>query len=129
MRPALVKVNRAEAAELLGADRSPAELAADIRERTGGTAVVTDGALGAVVADAGGAWRAEPDPEPGRYAIGSGDSFLAGLLLGLERGDPLPDALALASATGSANTRRPGGALFDRGDVDAALARIRVVPT
>ncbi|MBI5160072.1 MAG: 1-phosphofructokinase family hexose kinase [Micrococcales bacterium] len=126
-RPALVKVNRTEAAELLGSDASTGELAAALRERPGGIAVVTDGAHGAVASGPGGVWRAEPDPEPGRYGIGSGDSFLAGLLHALERGDPLPEALALASAAGSANTRRPGGARFAASDVDAALGRIRVV--
>lgn len=131
-RPALVKVNRAEAAELLGGDAPAGELAGALRERTGGIAVVTDGAAGSAAAGSDGlggdgVWRAEPDPEPGRYGIGSGDSFLAGLLLALERGDSLPEALALASAAGSANTRRPGGALFAAADVDAARARIRVV--
>lgn len=126
--PDLVKVNRAEAAELVGGDGSAAELAVRIRTATGRAAVVTDGAAGAAGADGDGCWLAEPDPEPGRYGIGSGDSFLAGLLVGAESGQWLPAILVAASAAGSANSRMPGAGRLDPADVDAARARIRVVP-
>lgn len=126
VRPALLKVNASEAAELLGRAGTAAELAPALRERTGGAVVVTDGAAGAVAVDATGAWRAQPDPEPGRYAIGSGDSFFAGLLVSLELGAPLPAALHAASAAGSANSRRPGAAMFSRVDFHAAHERIEV---
>ncbi|MFT4210700.1 MAG: PfkB family carbohydrate kinase [Microbacterium sp.] len=122
----LVKVNRAEAAEAIGRDGTALELASALRERGIRTVVVTDGADGAVAIDAQGAWRAEPDPLRGRYTVGSGDSFFAGLLVAQERGQSLPLALRLASAAGSANTRRPGAGLFSRDDVQAAWARIRV---
>ena len=65
-------------------------------------------------------------PYAGAYAVGSGDSFLAGLLVGLEAGAELRVALALAAAAGSANTRRPGAALFDEAAVAAARRRIRI---
>lgn len=133
VRPDLVKVNTAEAAEVLGVGGSALELARGLRERTGGSVVVTDGAAGAVAVDAGAlddaaAWRAAPDPQPGRFAIGSGDSFFAGLLVALAAGAALPDALHAASAAGSANTRVPGAGVFDRAAYDAALSRITVEP-
>ncbi|MEZ5189441.1 MAG: PfkB family carbohydrate kinase [Schumannella sp.] len=131
VRPDLLKVNVAEAAELTGregdaAGLDAAALAAALHERTGGTAVVTDGAAGAVAVDAAGAWRALPDPNSGAYGIGSGDSFFAGLLAALAADASVPEGLRAASAAGSANTRAPGAGVFTRADVDAALARIEV---
>ncbi|MEO8094249.1 MAG: PfkB family carbohydrate kinase [Pseudolysinimonas sp.] len=125
--PDLLKINAAEAAELLGDSGSPVELASALHGHTGGAVVITNGARGAVGVDAAGAWQAQPDPQPGRYAIGSGDSFFAGLLVALAVGAALPDALHAGSAAGSANTRAPGAGVFTRADYDAALNRIRVV--
>lgn len=125
-RPGIVKVNRSEAAGVLGREGTAIELAIALRERTDGTVVITDGAAGAVAVDAAGAWRAAPDPLPGRFAIGSGDSFFAGLLVTLAAGGALRDALHAASAAGSANSRSPGAGVFDRAEFDAAYARIEV---
>jgi 1-phosphofructokinase family hexose kinase len=121
VRPDVVKVNRAEASELLDVrDGRPAvDLAAALRDRTGGTVVVTDGVDGSACVGADGTWIVAAHPAPGRFPVGSGDSFLAGLLVGLERGSSTNAALGLASAAASANARRPGGALFD---VDALRA-------
>lgn len=127
-RPALVKINVHEAGELLGRTGDALTLARAIHAGTGGAVVLTAGIEGAVAVDATGAWRALPDPEPGRYAIGSGDSFLAGLLAGLDADDPLPEALRRGSAAGSANTRVPGAAVFTRDDFEAALRRLEVHP-
>lgn len=126
--PGLVKVNVHEAAELLGRNGSPLELAQGVAARSGGAVVVTAGAGGAVAVDAAGAWRAAPDPQPGWFAIGSGDSFFAGLLVALAAGAALPDALRSASAAGSANTRAPGAGVFTRTDYESALQRIEVHP-
>jgi 1-phosphofructokinase family hexose kinase len=126
VQPDLVKINAAEARELLGTGGDATALAAAVHARTGGTVVVTEGAAGAVALDAGGTWRAAPDPRPGRFAIGSGDSFFAGLLVALAAGAALPDALHSASAAGSANSRTPGAGVFDRPEYDAAYARIEV---
>jgi fructose-1-phosphate kinase PfkB-like protein len=51
--------------------------------------------------------------ERGRYPVGSGDAFLAGLVVGLERGDPLPGALALALGAAAANAELPGAGALD----------------
>jgi fructose-1-phosphate kinase PfkB-like protein len=130
VHPDLLKVNRTEAAELLeGSVLTPlGELVSGLRDLTGGIVVVTDGAAGAEGADATGSWRALPDPEPGRFAIGSGDSFFAGLLVALGAGAALDDALRIASAAGSANTRVPGAGVFEPAAYDAARTRIRVEP-
>lgn len=130
VRPELVKVNRSEAAGLLGLPEETVigTLADGIRERTGGLVVLTDGVAGSWAVDASGAFRAQPDPVRGRFPVGSGDSFLAGLLVGLSRGDALADSVHLAAACASANAAGPGAAVFDPAEVDAALRRITVVP-
>lgn len=127
-RPDVLKINAAEAGEVVGRPGSTIELAAELQRRTGGTVVVTDGAAGAVAVGAAGTWRAHPDPQPGTFAIGSGDSFFAGLLVALASGASVPDALRAGSAAGSANTRTPGAGVFTRADYDSALDRIEVHP-
>lgn len=123
-RPALVKVNRAEAEEAVGAGELD-ELAVRLRDRGAELAVVTDGASGSLGMDAEGAWRVT-SPPVGRYTVGAGDSFLAGLLLALDDGVALPEALRAASAVAAANTLQPGAALFDPTELDALAARIEV---
>lgn len=113
-RPELVKINRYEAAELLGveADGDLLEMAAAIRELTGGRVVLTDAVAGSVALDETGGVRIGTVSRVGAYPVGSGDSFLGGLLSGLDAGLPLRTALATASAAGTANALVPGPALF-----------------
>jgi 1-phosphofructokinase family hexose kinase len=123
VRPDVVKVNRAEAEEYVrgasgdGALRHPdaAGLASLLAQRAR-LAVVTDGAAGAAAASGQDSWRAEPTSR-GRFTVGSGDSFFAGLLVGLERDLPPSGALTLATAAGAANTLAPGAGVFEREDV------------
>lgn len=118
--PDLVKVNRAEAQELVGAGSagegdvtSVPELLAAVHARTGGLVVVTDGAAGAWATDGDRVLRAQLTGHTGGFPVGSGDSFLGGLLVALDGGDDLAGALALATATGTANAQVPGAAILD----------------
>lgn len=125
--PDLLKINRAEAAELVGARLDGAEptdlveLGAAVRAAGAGVLVLTDGAAGSVGWDDDGGWRVTTDAAPGGFPVGSGDCFLAGLVADLAAGAPLPQALVTAAAVGAANAAVPGGALFD----DATLADLR----
>jgi 1-phosphofructokinase family hexose kinase len=115
--PDLVKVNRAEAAELTGA-ASAAEGARALAALGGAIAVVTDGEAGSFAATPDGYEVAQPPvDEPGSYPVGSGDCFLAGLVAGLDGDEPLSRdrleaALALAARIAAANARQPGAAVF-----------------
>jgi 1-phosphofructokinase family hexose kinase len=118
-RPDLVKINGDEAAELLGGqvDGVDGALAAAraVRGRLGGdghgaAVTVTDG-VGVACPD-GSQWVATV-PVRGRYPVGSGDSFMAGMLVGLERGDSWPDAMRLALGAAAANAEVPGAAHLD----------------
>jgi 1-phosphofructokinase family hexose kinase len=119
-----IKINDAEAASLLGGPvrgiDAAAAAAAAIRARGPRRVVVTLGAAGAVLAEPAGRWFAAPPRVAAVNPVGSGDSFLAGLVAGLADGRPAPDALRLAVACGAVN------AMVDRaGDLDrATVARI-----
>ena len=125
----LLKVNVEEAAAVLGLGpgtgydgggtaprRDAAELAAGLLAVSPATqvAIVTAGADGAVlVARDGTRLRLRLDVR-GDYPVGSGDSFLGGLLTGLTR-DPgdLVGAARLGMAAGAANALTPGAGVLD----------------
>ena len=132
-RPWLVKVNAQEAAVATGLDAAHDEgaisAARELGRRTGGTALVTRGAAGAIVVDdAGAAWRIGGPPERGRYPVGSGDALLAGLLVALASGFALPEAARRAGAVGAANALLPGQGVFDPADADRMLPAITLEP-
>jgi 6-phosphofructokinase 2 len=80
---------------------------------------VSLGEDGAILGTTGGITRLPAIPVLTRGAVGAGDSFLAGLVLGLARG--LPDRLALAfgMAAGAAAVATYGTAQVRREDVEA----------
>jgi 1-phosphofructokinase family hexose kinase len=114
-RPVLLKVNAVEAGELTGHEASAA--AHELHERIGGegrVVVVTRGAEGAVLVDeAGREWEGRLDAW-GPYPVGSGDAFLAGLVVARDRGAEWPDALRAALGAGAANAEVPGAGRLER---------------
>jgi tagatose 6-phosphate kinase len=128
--PYLVKPNRDEAIALLGyaidGIDSAAKAACDLRARGIAMPVVSMGALGAIVADTEGAWHAELSIEHVRNTVGSGDCLLAGLAVGIHRGVPLAEALALGVACGAANALNEETGFVERDTVEALLPRVRV---
>jgi fructose-1-phosphate kinase PfkB-like protein len=86
-------------------------------------AVVTRGVHGAVLATGDGTWELGnlPPAHRGRFSVGSGDAFLAGLLAGIARGSSMADALRLAGAAGAANAAVPGQGELDPADVERTL--------
>lgn len=127
----LVKVNRVEAAELLGVEPEGADLAGlttALARRSGAPVVVTDGARGSVLADGDGRWQVAGSRRRGLYSVGSGDSYLGGLLAGLESGLPLVEAVRLGAGTATANAQRPGPGVLDPDVAHAVAAELDVVP-
>jgi 1-phosphofructokinase family hexose kinase len=131
--PDLVKINVHEASELLERDCEGAgecvRAAAEIRERIGGrghAVVITMAEDGMVVVDPEGArWHGRLYVR-GRYPVGSGDSVLAGILVGLDRGEPWPRAIALGLGAAAANAETPGAGHINP-DRARELARIAEV--
>ena len=109
-RPWMLKCNRHELLELLGAPdpdvpMGVVELAAEmrrIREHGIEIVVVTMGSEGALLADAEGVVHAIAPRVREVNPTGSGDLFLAGLTVGIEEGRPPREAIALGVACGTA---------------------------
>jgi sugar/nucleoside kinase (ribokinase family) len=103
----LLLPNAAEAVRLTGADC--VEDAIERLGRDGTTVAVKLGADGAVMRAAGTTLRASPPPVHAVDAIGAGDCFDAGLILGFIEGCEPERQLALAVACGAISTRAVGG--------------------
>ncbi len=129
--PWLVKVNAAEAGVSDSVDGRIECLAAGRRllAAGAGNVIVTRGTAGAVLVGPDGAWEgtAVPADARGRYPVGSGDAFLAGLAAGVARGLSLPAALPLAAACGAANARIPGQGELERSVVGELVGRLAVL--
>ncbi|HSW42073.1 MAG TPA: hexose kinase [Patescibacteria group bacterium] len=128
-RPWLVKVNAGEAAEgtAIATPDEPGALAAahELRARGALAALVTRGVAGALLVDeTGAAWRIGPPPELGRFVVGSGDAFLAGLIAALASGHALAEAARHGAATACANALRPGQGELDPGDAARVLGAV-----
>jgi len=131
--PDVVKVNAREVGDLLAtptATRDDALAAATrIREMAGGdghAGVVTRGLEGVVVAAPDGTRYEGVLYERGRYPVGSGDAFLAGLVVGLDRGADWPSALRHALGAAAANAETPGAGRLDRARAEALAERADV---
>lgn len=129
-RPALVKPNAAEFAEITGMPLTGRadiiRAAREVAARYGTTVVVSMGAAGALAADGRAAWEVRAPRVDARSAVGAGDCLLAGLAFGLSRGLPLPEALRRGVAAGSANTLHTGAGRFARADFERLLAETAV---
>ncbi|MEO8748448.1 MAG: 1-phosphofructokinase family hexose kinase [Rhodanobacter sp.] len=129
-QPFLLKPNSDEATSLLGRpiDGLGAAVAAlrELSARGVAMPVLTLGALGAVGMDVSGIWHAAIDLKHVRNTVGSGDCFLAGMAVGLKRGEPLCDALRLAVACGAANATEVETGYVLAAQVDALLGQVSV---
>jgi tagatose 6-phosphate kinase len=128
--PTGLKINAKEAGELLDvviSDRYSARHAALAFQRCGvEIVVVTMGKQGAVLVQGDESWYVNaPVIEAALSSAGSGDSFLGGLFVGLERGEPLPECLRMAAAAGGANTQTLGAACFTIENYRKALATVQ----
>jgi tagatose 6-phosphate kinase len=120
-RPAIVKVNASEAANITGLavddDRSAVAAARALRGRGAGAVVVTLGVAGAIAVETTAEVRLVPPDVRGAYPVGSGDAFLAGLAVAFVAGVPFVEAARRGMAAGIANALLPGA-----GDLDPAVA-------
>lgn len=125
-RPALVKINRAEAAGELGVDPDGdlAAMAAELCDRTGGAVVLTDGAAGALALADGVLVRASLPGVHGHFPVGSGDSFLGGFLARWDAGADLAECLRTGMACGAANALVPGAARFEAAEAARLTALV-----
>ena len=131
--PFLVKPNRNELAALTG---GPVDDVAEVRAAAHrlidahgmGAVVVSLGAGGALACAANGDWRAVAPPVRVRSAVGAGDSMVAGMVVALQRGDSLAEALRWGVAAGTAAVLTEGTQLCRPEDVARLHAAVDVVP-
>jgi 1-phosphofructokinase family hexose kinase len=125
-----IKVNDEEAGALTGAAiRNVADAVAAAQVvcvATGQCVLITMGGQGAILTDGRDAWHAVPPPVAIKSGVGSGDSFLAGLLAALARGESYSMALAQATAAGTANALSIGGGSFTRAEFETILRETQI---
>ncbi len=133
--PDVVKVNAGEASDLLGIETATVEgalaAATELRARAGGeghAGIVTRGADGVVLrAPDGTSWSGELYVR-GRYPVGSGDAFLAGLVVALDGASSWGEALAMALGAATANAELPGAGRLDPARARALASQALVRP-
>ncbi len=129
-KPALVKPNETELADLTGKapkDQSGvAHSARELSSRYDTLVVISIGAEGAIAADHDQVWHVRPPQVTIKSAVGSGDSTLAGITLGLTRGLAFEDAVKQGVAAGTANALTVGAGHFAASDFERVLAQVTV---
>ncbi len=128
-RPLVVKINQAEAAQTTGLPIATPDQALAAAHRLcqmgAQSAVVTLGRVGAVGVDFAGrpfGWKAPSVAAVS--AVGSGDAFLAGIAVSLQRGLSLPACARLGAAAGAANALTPGAGRFSLSDAERLFNEI-----
>jgi 1-phosphofructokinase family hexose kinase len=128
--PEIVKGNRRELERLLGRhlDDEPSTLAAAKQVHKSGvqTVVVTRGREGAIAVHHTKKWRGIAPRVRAVSAVGSGDAFLAGVVLTLSRGGTMEEAMRLGIASGTAAVLTQGTEPPRRREVDILLPRVKV---
>lgn len=112
-RPFMVKINAAEAGQLLGLQINDfddaAEAARSLIESGARHAMITLGAAGAVLNFEGVEHRMKPPHIEPRNSVGSGDAAMAGIATALMRGLDVEELARLAIGAGAANALRGAG--------------------
>jgi 6-phosphofructokinase 2 len=128
--PEIVKGNRRELERMLGRhlddEESTLAAARAVQKRGVKTVVITRGREGAVASTKGHCFRGVAPRVRAVNAIGSGDAFLAGVVLTLSRGGSMEDAMRLGIASGTAAVLTPGTEPCHRREVDILLPRVKV---
>jgi len=91
------------------------------------TLIITNGKDGSLTFSNEGVFNAKSNKIYSDFSVGSGDSFFAGLIYGLEKNLGLKESLKIATACGTANTLRYGAAIFDEKDLERVLPEVIVM--
>jgi 1-phosphofructokinase len=127
-RPLLIKPNLEEAQELVGRtlanDDDILQAAESLRRRGPEHVVISLGERGAIATGPSGSWKAAPPPVRARSTVGSGDSMVAGLAIGLNEHTSLEDGLRWGSAAGAATAEKSGTQLGDAAEIDRLVSSV-----
>jgi 1-phosphofructokinase len=129
--PEILKGNRRELERLLDRhlddEQSVLQAAHEVKASGVQMVVVTRGREGAIATGNGHDLRGIAPRVRAVSAVGSGDAFLAGIVLTLSRGGTLEDAMKLGIASGTAAVLNQGTELCHRREVDILLPRVKVL--
>lgn len=125
----LVKPNLRELSELAGEAvdteaAQEAQAARLVHEGNAQVVAVSLGAGGMLLATADGVERMRTPTVPIRSRVGAGDSTLAGIVLGLDRGWSVRDAVTYGIAAGAAAVMSEGTRLCSREDTEALYEKM-----
>ena len=130
--PEMLKGNRREMERLLGRhlddEGSMLEAARQLQDSGVEKVVVTRGREGAIAAADHHYLRGVAPRVRAVSAVGSGDAFLAGVVLTLSRSGQMEEALRLGVAAGTAAVLTQGTEPCRRREVDILLSRVKVHP-
>ena len=125
-----IKVNGDEIGKPLGievTDVTSAKRALEVlHERDLTACVLTLGAAGALLTTNEGRWHAQGPHVRVVSTVGSGDSFLGGLVSALDAGKDWPEALGNAVAAGTANALSAGGGRFARKEFKELRGQVQI---
>lgn len=128
--PALIKPNEKELADLTGREASSREEIARSAEKLlkegVGTVVVSLGAEGALCFSGEERWQAKGLHVEVKSTVGAGDSMMAAMALGEERGMPLCERFRLAMATSAAKVTMSGSQPPEKEAVDRLLEQVEM---
>ncbi|WP_299921728.1 1-phosphofructokinase family hexose kinase [uncultured Pelagimonas sp.] len=124
--PYVLRMDSHEAETLSGltleTQAESAAFAEELRQRGAGRLVIiARGKDGSVMADGTGLWHVNASNETVVSAIGAGDSFVGGFVMGLAQGETPPEALRFGAAAASAAVISEGTQLCHRSDWDRLL--------
>ena len=128
---AVLRMDRDEAETLadrpLPLARDTADFASDlVAQGVARTVIIARGAMGNVLAQPKGRLLGKPPEVPLVSAVGAGDSFVAGLVLALSRGQGWDDALAMGTAAAAAAVMTPATDLCRAEDVARVLPQVQI---
>ena len=128
--PALIKPNEKELADLIGREASTREeiarSAEKLLEAGVGAVVVSLGAEGALCFSGEERWQAKGLCVEVKSTVGAGDSMMAAMALGEQRGMPLCERFRLAMATSAAKVTMSGSQPPEKETVKKLLTRVEM---
>lgn len=133
--PALIKVNTDEFWSAFGEPSKRINrnyirhTCSHLQDKGTETLIITDGSRGSTVFSAGSEpFRVLTQVDSCLSTAGAGDTFLAGFLLALVRGDTIQDAACFASAAAAADVQQLGCGFLKREQVACFLSRTKIEP-
>jgi 1-phosphofructokinase family hexose kinase len=128
--PYLIKPNRVELERLAGralaTDDEIVEFARGLVKKGVGVVVASLGSQGAVMVTGEGAWKGMVPPIDSEDTVGAGDSTVAGMVMGMVRGEAVEDMLQRGLACGLSAVMNPGPNLCSTGSYLQAAASVIV---